>query len=110
MSKEKFIKLGDNSESYKKLFNGVYDKLLINVYDNNPVCRMCLNYVIGRGFCNRYELCQTFCSDDDDDPHMIPICDKCCEIVHKYKDNNFEVCFLAINKKFLLDAIFREND
>ena len=139
MSKKIILrKLGDDSDSYKNIFNGMYDKNSDkdNYNDDNPVCRLCLNYVIGRGHGSRYEdaLCWIKHSkseipkkwnDNNDEQTQesilyyekyfrnIPFCDKCGVKIHEEFDEAEDFytkrVILACGTKFYIDAIDRGN-
>jgi len=110
--------LCDNSDSYKNIFNGMYDKSSDEYGDDNPVCRLCLNYVVGRGYSNRYECAETSIFNDKntydkntyDDIIMIPFCDQCGEKIHDdFDKNNGKYYLVYDNKIFSIDIIHRGN-
>lgn len=104
--------LCEPSNSYKNIFNGMYDKPSDEYGDDNPVCRLCLNYVVGRGYSNRYEMAQTYIFNNttDDDAIMIPFCDQCGEKIHEdFDKNNGKYYLVYDNKIFDIDAIHRGN-
>ena len=104
-------KLGDDSKSYRNIFNGMYDKPQDDNGVDNPVCRLCLNYVVGRGFSDRYEDIHC-CEKNDKNGLMIPMCDKCAEDIReeygKYY-NNYDTYFYAIGKKYFINSWARGN-
>lgn len=100
-------KLGDDSEEYKNIFNGMYDRC------DDPRCRLCLNFVVGRGYSDRYEDVQCFLKED---PVSIPLCDICATDIHENYDENYDdvnhrssMFFFAIGKKYYIDSWWRRN-
>ena len=121
MSKKIILrKLGDKSQSYKNIFNGMYDKKSDTDHsDENPVCRLCLNYVIGRGFSSRYEDAHCWKRPNEDNEYKyfknIPFCDKCGVKIHdefdeKYTNyTKYQFVILACGEEFYIDSIQRGN-
>jgi hypothetical protein len=101
-------KLGDDSDAYKNIFNGMYDKLTVNGIDN-PICRLCLNFSVGRGHSDRYEDINCFTKEDEGNLG-IPLCDICAEDIRDDYSNvdNEEDCnhrfFLVFGKKYYINA------
>lgn len=83
--------------------------------DENPVCRMCYEYVEeNSSYSNRYMIIQGGYTGEfdpegkvgDDGIAVIPICDKC---YHGYNIADSESIEI-LGKLFLIDCVFRGND
>ena len=114
----------DNSVSYKQIFKGTYDRQEINGVDD-PVCRLCLNYVVSRSSSsNRYsffnciykaktDIDENILESDESKVFTIPFCDKCGlqvdEMMDEYTEQGYKVCIVSCNKGFRVDSVNRAN-